>query len=359
LQRALSTAEREAQEARETLDITVHGAEPGLYIQFESPPGINLKLDSLENRKQGIELVAVQQSAEEEPAVQLATVFVPDGSLKHFFGRFQQYEVEKTNKDEPRHKDMVDRIAALRKATLRALWTDAIEAYPAENETIWWEVWLRRHDGKELQRLLEFAEQTNLNVGERRLGFDDRIVVLVRGTAASLSGSLDLLNDLAEVRKAKEGSAFFSDMPAEEQAQWLDNLKGRTTAPGADAPAVCILDTGITRTHPLLEALIHEADAMAVDGGWGSHDDGGGPSNMGHGTEMAGLATYGDLVPALISGDPVNMRHRLESVKILPPAGANAPDLYGAISWRRLRHAGKTGAYCNRGSRAHPCGRRS
>src|SRR5919204_2921404 len=112
LQRALSTAEREAQEARETLDITVHGAEPGLYIQFESPPGINLKLDSLENRKQGIELVAVQQSAEEEPAVQLATVFVPDGSLKHFFGRFQQYEVEKTNKDEPRHKDMVDRIAA-------------------------------------------------------------------------------------------------------------------------------------------------------------------------------------------------------------------------------------------------------
>jgi hypothetical protein len=333
LRRALSAAEREAQEARETLDIMVHGAEPGLYIQFESPPGINLKLDSLENRKQGIELVAVQQRAEvEKPAVQLATVFVPDGSLKHFFSRFQQYEVERTSKDEPRHKDMVDRIAALRKATLRALWTDATEAYPADNETIWWEVWLRRHDGEELQRLLEFAEQTNLNVGERRLGFDDRIVILVRGTAASLSGSLDVLNDLAEVRKAKEGSAFFSDMPSEEQAQWLDNLRARTTPPGGDAPAVCILDTGITRAHPLLEDFIPEADAMSVDVGWGDHDNGGGPGNMGHGTEMAGLATYGDLVPVLISGGPVNMRHRLESVKILPPAGANPPELYGAIT---------------------------
>src|SRR5262245_17355117 len=155
LRRELSTAEREAQEAREALDITVQGAEPGLYIQFESPPGVDLKLESLENRKQGIELVAVQRRAEAEgPAVQLATVFVPDGSLKHFVNRFQQYETERTSKDEPRHKDMVDRIAALRKATLRALWTDATEAYPADDETIWWEVWLRRHDGNELQRLL-------------------------------------------------------------------------------------------------------------------------------------------------------------------------------------------------------------
>jgi subtilase family protein len=334
LRRALSTAEHEAREARESLDITVHGAEPGIYIQFESPPGVELKLESLENRKQGIELVAVRPAVAEaeEPIVQLATVFVPDGSVKHFFSRFQQYELERTSKDEPRHKDMVDRIAALRKATLRALWTDATEAYPTENETIWWEVWLRRHDGSELERLLEFAEQTNLVVGDRRLGFDDRIVILVRGTASNLSGSLDVLNDLAEVRKAKESSALFADAPAEEQAQWLDNLKARMTPPGAGAPAVCILDTGITRAHPLLEDLIDAADAMSVDTAWGSHDDGGGAASRGHGTEMAGLATYGDLVSMLVSDSAVHMRHRLESVKILPPIGANSPELYGAIT---------------------------
>jgi Subtilase family len=163
----------------------------------------------------------------------------------------------------------------------------------------------------------------DLEVGERRLGFEDRLVILVRGTAANLSGSLDVLNDLAEVRKAKESSAFFADASSGDQAQWLDDLKGRTNPPGVGAPAVCILDTGVTRAHPLLEDLIVAADAMSVDAGWGGHDDGGGPGNMGHGTEMAGLAGYGDLVPVLVSGAPVNMRHRLESVKILPPTGAS------------------------------------
>ena len=320
--------------------MTVHGAEPGVYIQFESPPGVELKLESLEDRRRGIELVAVQRVAAgpDEPIVQMATVFVPDGSLKHFFDRFEQYERERTKKDEPRHKDMVDRIAALRKATLRALWTDASEAYPDDHETIWWEVWLRRHDGSELQRLLEFAEQSHLEVGERRLGFEDRLVILVQGTAANLSGSLDVLNDLAEVRKAKESSTFFADASSEEQAQWLDDLKGRTIPPGVGAPAVCILDTGVTRAHPLLDDLIAPADAMSVDAGWGGHDDGGGPGNMGHGTEMAGLAGYGDLVPVLVSRAPVKMRHRLESVKILPPTGANAPELYGAITAQAVAH---------------------
>ncbi len=257
---------------------------------------------------------------------------MPDGALKHFFERFQEYAEERTEKGEPRHKDMVDRIAALRKATLRALGTDAIEAYPEDEEATWWEVWLRRHDGNELQRLLEFAGQAGLHVGERRLGFDDRIVVLVRGTAVQLSASLDVLNDLAEVRKAKESSAFFADASPEEQAEWLDDLKQRANAPDEDAPAVCVLDTGVTRAHPLLEDLIAPADAMAVDPTWGGHDNGGGAGNMGHGTEMAGLAAYGDLTPVLAARAPVRMRHRLELVKILPPTGVNPPELYGAIT---------------------------
>ena len=52
----------------------------------------------------------------------------------------------------------------------------------------------------------------------------------------------------------------------------------------------------------------------------------------GHGTEMAGLAAYGDLVNQLRSQTPLRMRHCLESVKILPPQGANSPELYGAIT---------------------------
>src|SRR5262249_42099655 len=133
LRRELTVVEQEAHQARDATDISVHGAEPGIYIQFESPANVELKLESLEDRRKGIELVAVQNTpGVERSIIQLATVFVPDGSLKHFFDRFEQYERQRTKKNEPRHKDLIDRIAALRRATLRALWTDSTEAYPRE-----------------------------------------------------------------------------------------------------------------------------------------------------------------------------------------------------------------------------------
>jgi hypothetical protein len=47
---------------------------------------------------------------------------------------------------------------------------------------------------------------------------------------------------------------------------------------------------------------------------------------------MGGLALYGDLQAALESGGQVTLRHRLESVKVLPPQSQNDPHLYGAIT---------------------------
>jgi hypothetical protein len=47
---------------------------------------------------------------------------------------------------------------------------------------------------------------------------------------------------------------------------------------------------------------------------------------------MAGVALYGDMEAALSHGRLVALTHRLETVKILPPAGQNEPRLYGAIT---------------------------
>jgi hypothetical protein len=323
---------REAEDA----GIKVHGAVPGLYVEFQSRPGVRLKLSSLEDARAGIELVAVTETKtnETEPKrVQHATVFVPDGKVKHFISRFEKYaQAAPKKKGERRHEGMIDPVATLRLATLRGLWTDAPDAYPAENECIWWEVWLRRHDGKELARLMEFASLQKLDVSERRLQFDERIVTLVKARPNELASSIDVLNDLAEVHRAKETAALFVDMGPDEQADWAKELLARVTSPGGDAPAACILDTGVNRGHPLLEVAVAAEDCTAVDPTWGDHDDGGGPDMMGHGTQMAGLALYGDLTPVLAGSDPVHLQHRLESVKILPPSGANPPELYGTIT---------------------------
>ena len=78
LQAALLQAGAESRSRRDEVQMVVHGAEPGLYIQFESPAGVDLKLESLEAKSRGIELMAVRETVDPEETVkQLAAVFVP------------------------------------------------------------------------------------------------------------------------------------------------------------------------------------------------------------------------------------------------------------------------------------------
>ena len=331
LRTAFEAAESQAAQRRESAGLEIHGAEPGLYVLFESQPGVPLNIASLEDARQHIEVVAVTHvdTTDENPErIERATVFVPQGKVTHFIKRFAAYSTDrpKSKKRERRYEAMLDPVAALQLATLRGLWTDTDDAYPKAGENIWWEVWLRRHDGDELSRFMEFAQAKELSVGARRLEFDDRIVLLARATPEQLSSSIDVLNDLAEVRRAKETAAAFHDLAPEEQGDWVEQLFRRIVPAAQGAPAVCVLDTGVTQGHPLLQGSLDAADCHACDPMWGTRDDGG------HGTEMAGLALYGDLTPLLQSDGPVELHHRLESVKILPPIGQNPPELYGAVT---------------------------
>jgi hypothetical protein len=47
---------------------------------------------------------------------------------------------------------------------------------------------------------------------------------------------------------------------------------------------------------------------------------------------MCGVALYGDLEAALSHDNVVELRHRVETVKILPPAGQNDPEHSGAVT---------------------------
>ncbi len=47
---------------------------------------------------------------------------------------------------------------------------------------------------------------------------------------------------------------------------------------------------------------------------------------------MAGIALYGDLTEVLASAEPVELRHRLESVKLLPRNHANQGEPYGQLT---------------------------
>jgi hypothetical protein len=325
------------------VSIDIAGATPGMYLEFESFPGWDLALQSMEKRRvrdarRHIEILAVTEHVEGEgdaaARTQRAAVFVPDSEIGHFLGQFEKYADTTPKKPrERRHENVYDRVASVRLAALRALWTDVDEAYPADDENaIWWEVWLRRTDGQELERLRHYCARANARMALQRIEFDDRIVTLVYTSSQTLSASLDVMGNIAELQRAKETVTFFLKERPADQAAWILNLAARTTLAGPDSPTVCLLDTGVNAGHPLLEGSLAPEDRHACDPTWGVDDDGGGPGMEGHGTEMAGLALYGDLVEHLDGDDAVYLRHRLESVKILPPAGQNDPDLYGAVT---------------------------
>jgi len=112
----------------------------------------------------------------------------------------------------------------------------------------------------------------------------------------------------------------------------------RLTAPDGSNVAVCLLDSGVRRAHPLIAPMLAAADCHTINPAWGSDDT---ADWQGHGTRMAGVALYGDLVPVLVGADRIAPLYRLESVRILPPAAgpANDPELYGAITGEAIARA--------------------
>jgi hypothetical protein len=296
--------------------------ERGVILQFESEPGFKLQLNSLESRNQGIELLSVRDIEQRE----FATVRVPSGKLQHFTKLVGDYLGKTTKKGQPKNRNAVESISRIQSAALESFWTDDPESWPAENMApIWWEVWLRAGESV-LAEFIEGIAHINAIVSDRAIHFPDRTVVLVRCSKNALATSPDLLGWMAELRKPKELASFFTNLPPAETMAWALELVGRLNPPNGDANAVCLLDTGVNREHPLLAPALAAGDMFTYDPAWGEHD------HLGHGTQMAGLALYGDLINPLSTADPVNLGHRLESVKILPPENNNPPHLYGAIT---------------------------
>ncbi|WP_295401620.1 S8 family peptidase [uncultured Thiocystis sp.] len=299
----------------------------GIQIEFTSFPGIELAVESLADARGGIELTNVRQSGN----TILATVFVPDGKLTRFESKLTDYLARKTDKDgKPRdNRALIDAIASFRSAALEALWTDAADQFPRDDqEAFWWEVWLPVRDARQavihdFRRLTSILE---VRVSDQVLEFPERSVLLAQGSRGQFERSGLLLNCISELRRAKETAAFFDELTPREHPEWADNLLSRLDGPDEDGPCICILDTGANNGNPLIRPFLDDADQFSVDADWtGSDDDG-------HGTGMAGLAVWGDLVHPLESDHRVRVAHHLESVKVLRRPGDNQGKHHGILT---------------------------
>lgn len=300
----------------------------GFYLEFEIPAGSEEAAERLENRQKHIELVALRQASANSPA--MATVFVPDTAADHFLKKVAQYREENTRTGKPKNEALVARIQSVALAAVRSVYTDDPALFPAAAEPIWWEIWLREGHGNSFNAAVQRLE---ILAQPQKLVFPDREVRLIYGSEITVMRLFVNTDSIAEIRRAKDTPAEFMRWSNVEQAALATDLAGRVDAPENPEIAVCILDTGVTQSHPLLSVAIDPSDVQAYDPTWTGGD------SDGHGTNMAGSALYGDLTPLLTGNLRVALTHRLESVKILPDQGQNEPKLYGAITGESIARA--------------------
>lgn len=286
------------------------------------PGGFDLALDSLDLRRFGIELLSVRGGTGD--LGEIATVFVPDDRVSHFFERLEGFANLETTRGQPKYRALVANIEDLRRAAIEELWTDE-EPFPTTGDPVWWEVWLRR-TGDELTVLRQLSIDLSWELAAAALEFPTRTVTALRATTSGLRRALSSRLPIAELRRPRIAQSP-AELPLPIQRELGRQLAERIEGAPIDSPAVCLLDTGIYRHTVLAASLAHE-DILHVVGTDGV-------DRHGHGTEQGGLALFGDLTDALTGPHTVRLRHRLESVKVLPdPPGANPPETYGAVTAR-------------------------
>ncbi|WP_170573593.1 S8 family peptidase [Ruegeria atlantica] len=196
------------------------------------------------------------------------------------------------------------------------LWRDDPAQLPTADEPpAWWALWCWEDFADDVVQVAERLEMT-VAPRDRWSHFPDVVVVPVKATYEQIQVLINLGQPgLAELGRATDDPAVLVELSGQDQDALVNDLANRVIWPGADVPAICLLDTGVNRGHPLIEPALSSADAQAVDPLWGDDDH----HRPGHGTPMAGLALHGDLTGPLADASTHELKHRLESVKVLPP----------------------------------------
>lgn len=314
-----------------------HVERHGVYIEFKSDPNADLIIKSLEDMKsKKVRLLNVRTEKEtitnnlsnqpEEVVTTFATVFVANDKKEHFLKKIEEYAEINTPKGLPKNADLINSIADIRKAlAVDSFWQDDKSLIPGDISQ-WCEVWLSSDTDETIARFDAVLDSLQLQSKTGFIRFPERIVKVVFANRNQLAQISLLSDDIAEYRLAKSTAEFWMSLRNKDKADWVQNLLKRTLYEKTSDVSVCILDTGVNNGHPLLAPVLDDADCQAVDSSWGTND------HDKHGTLMAGVAVYGDLVAALSSSELISVKHCLESVKILPPHGSSPTELWGYIT---------------------------
>lgn len=315
--------------------IAINGLKPGALVEVETmAPTARAKATKIPALDFPAQEIVVLRSERNEDRTEKAVVFVPDDARGFLRGKIEAYGVENTGNQPRPDVDKFEVIEAIREASSRSLLTSSDGNADADRR--WWELWLRRPDTQRpdliADAVVEAARRAGLDIHQDRLTFPDTAIVFAYGTEEEMVGVADRLSGaITEIRPTAGSIEPFLDLGEHGlgQHEFVGDYAERVRPPAANAPVICVIDTGVSGGHPLIAPGL--AGAWSVNAVWGTddHADGGG-----HGTGMVSLVLHGDLAGPMADVREVELGHAAESVKFLPPTGfpPNEPGRYGIIT---------------------------
>ncbi|WP_189310141.1 S8 family peptidase [Streptomyces brasiliensis] len=299
----LEKAEREsAQLIHETPD----AFQPdGFAVRIEAARDHPLSLERLDGS--GLTLMSSHPQTDDAP--QDALVWVPFDKVTSFTQRIHAF-TEDTDGGNPKQAPLVANMEQIHRALLEHLWQERQDLPPMDEER-WWELWFdpRISPTDPVVTLRSLAGERQWRMSDRAIHVGERLVAHVATTGEELTVLLATNACPAEIRRPTFAEGIYA-VDRAFRVDLVEDLADRIEHADPQAPAVCILDTGIAQEHSLLKPALHERAYTVLPGSTPA-------DRSGHGTQMAGLALFGDFAAALESKGPVVLSHGLESVKIL------------------------------------------
>jgi hypothetical protein len=316
----------------------------GIFVDFIGSQNYELPIESLDT-KSGIRLINIKNLNN----TSYATIYLPLEKKDYFSQRINQYMLEDTPSNKPKHQKLIASIDNIKSSTALSFWGSDPRFIPTTKK-IWCEIWLINNDDiNDISVDLEFNQLAQLLhiefKEESKLKFPERIIKLAKIDKNDIHNLINSCTCLAEIRPSVSLTSSWTEMEYSDQRDWSNELYDRTKINQNSKISICILDTGINNGHILLKDVLKETNKHSVYPSWGLHD------HSGHGTNMSGLATYGCLTDQLLSNTDVIVNHNLASVKILPEFGETNENLWGditsqAVSIREIEESEKKHIFC-------------
>lgn len=302
----------------------------GTYVEFKGTQNYDLVTQSLEAINAGMRLMNVRNITDIDGNTDTyATVYIPRGQENKFLNKLRDYATKVTEKGNPKNQKLINSIENIHIALLHSFWTDTSQFLPNESYN-WFEVWIKINESIDKQeQIIQFTNLLTIleiSFKSNYLLFPERAVLLVYANNESLIQILNSSDSLAELKAGKETADFWTNESPSDQNEWVEDLLSRLVVNGQSNVSVCVIDTGVNNGHELLAPILQDGHCLAYDSQWTTAD------RKGHGTMMAGVCAYGDLSRSLEHNDPVEVKHTLCSVKLLPDVGENPKELWGDIT---------------------------